>query len=157
MIIHADVLTALNFYRARSMYYTGRSDLLSDCKAFDACLAARQNGNAALRQFAENNFISLSTFRDVVQLRHEYLNALSDVGFIPFRASASSATFNENAANEHLLKAIIFAGTGRLVKVKLPPATFDKGSSGAIERDRESREVKFFEKDGERGCCMVSI
>lgn len=94
-------------------------------------------------------FISMSTFRDVMQLRSEYLDALSDVGFIPFRASASLPALNENANNENLLKAIVFAGTGRLVKVKLPQALFDKGSSGAVERDRESKEVKFFEKDGE--------
>lgn len=37
------------------MFYTGRSDLLSDVKAFDACVVARQNGNAAQRQFAEEN------------------------------------------------------------------------------------------------------
>lgn len=57
---------------------------------------------------------------------------------------------NENATNENLLKAIFFAGNaGRLVKVKLPAAVFDKGLSGAIERERESKEVKFFEKDGQ--------
>lgn len=95
------------------------------------------------------NFISLSTFRDVLQLRSEYLTALSDVGFIPFRAPSTLPSLNENASNENLLKAIVFAGTGRLVKVKLPPALFDKSMSGTIERDRESKEVKFFEKDGE--------
>jgi ATP-dependent RNA helicase DHX57 len=47
-----------------------------------------------------------------------------------------------------LLKAIIFAGTARLVRVKLPKAVFDKGIGGAIERERESREVKFFEPAG---------
>lgn len=55
---------------------------------------------------------------------------------------------NENASNENLLKTVIFAGTGRLVKVKLPATVFDKGLSGAIERDRLSKEVKFYEKDG---------
>ncbi|KAL8279337.1 hypothetical protein RQP46_008374 [Phenoliferia psychrophenolica] len=134
--------------KARSMFYTSRSDLLSDAKAFEACLAAKSRGNSDLRIFAEDNYISLSTFRDVLNLRNDYLTALSDVGFVPFRASPTAPGLNENASNENLLKAIIFAGTGRLVKVKLPPATFDKGLSGAIERDREAREVKFFEKDG---------
>ncbi|SCV74256.1 BQ2448_6688 [Microbotryum intermedium] len=160
--------------KARSMYYTGRSDLLSDIKGFEGCIAARNDGgHAGLRAYAENvgksplaraqtceanaafsvtsslqNFISLATFRDVLQLRTEYLHALSDVGFIPFRTQASNESLNTNAKNENLLKAIIFAGTARLVKVKLPPALFDKGASGAIERDRESKEVKYFERDG---------
>lgn len=56
---------------------------------------------------------------------------------------------NENVGNENLLKAIIFAGTGRLVKVKLPPAVYEKGISGTIEKDRLSKEVKYFEKEGE--------
>ncbi|GAA5855860.1 hypothetical protein JCM8547_000389 [Rhodosporidiobolus lusitaniae] len=134
--------------KARAGFYTAKSDLLSDVKAFEACLAARKDGHAALRNFAEDNFISLSTFRDVLSLRTDYLSALSSVGFIPMRAQASDPAFNENSQNENLLKAIIFAGTARLVKVKLPKAVFDKGIGGAIERERESREVKFFASEG---------
>lgn len=132
------------------MFYTSRSDLLSDVKAFHACVAARDNGNSAQRMFAEDNFISMSTFRDVVGLRSEYLTALSDVGFVPFRASSSLPSLNENSGHENLLKAIIYAGTGRLIKVKLPPVLFDKGISGATQRETISKEVKFFEPEGER-------
>ncbi|GAA6000137.1 hypothetical protein JCM10207_007874 [Rhodosporidiobolus poonsookiae] len=134
--------------KARASFCTNKSDLLSDAKAFEACLAARKDGNAALRNFAEEHFISLSTFRDVLSLRTEYLNALSSVGFIPLRARSDDPAWNENSQNENLLKAIVFAGTARLVRVKMPKAVFDKGISGAIERERESREVKFFEPDG---------
>lgn len=94
------------------------------------------------------NFISSSTFRDVLSLRTDYLSALSSVGFVPLRVRPDDAAFNTNSDNENLLKAIIFAGTARLVRVKLPKAVFDKGISGAIERERESREVKFFEPEG---------
>lgn len=154
-------------FRARASFYTARSDLLSDAKAFEACLAARKDGNSALRHFADEvrlvrstacpgadepgpvqNFISPSTFRDVLSLRTDYLSALSSVGFVPLRATASDPAFNENSQNENLLKALVFAGTARLVRVKLPKAVFDKGISGAVERERESREVKFFEPDG---------
>lgn len=134
--------------RARAAFYTAKSDLLSDQKAFEACLSARKEGNAALRAFTESNFISPSTFRDVLSLRTDYLSALSSVGFISTRARADDAAFNENSQNENLLKAIIFAGTARLVRVKLPKAVFDKGIGGAIERERESREVKFYEPAG---------
>lgn len=113
-------LTVLPF-RARSMFYTSRSDLLSDAKAFEACLAARNQSNSDLRVFAEDvsfgvpvtggemltmprpqNFISLSTFRDVLNLRNDYLTALSDVGFVPFRANSSAPGLNENASNENV-------------------------------------------------------
>ncbi|GJN87301.1 hypothetical protein Rhopal_000249-T1 [Rhodotorula paludigena] len=134
--------------KARAGFYTGKSDLLSDAKAFEACIEARNNGNAALRSFADENFISPSTFRDVLSLRTDYLSALSSVGFLPLRAKAHDPAFNENSQNESLLKAIVFAGTARLVRVKLPAAVFDKGISGAIERERESREVKYFEPEG---------
>jgi len=93
------------------------------------------------------NYISPSTFRDVLSLRNDYLSALASVGFIPIHCSASDPAFNDNSQNENLLKAIIYAGTARLVKVKLPKAVFDKGIGGAIERERESREVKFYEKE----------
>ncbi|GAA5960522.1 hypothetical protein JCM3765_003663 [Sporobolomyces pararoseus] len=133
--------------KARAAFYTGRSDLLSDAKAFEACLAAKRDGSAALRHFLDDNYISQSTFRDVLSLRNDYLDALGSVGFIPMHCSASDPAFNDNSQNENLLKAIIYAGTARLVKVKLPKAVFDKGIGGAIERERESREVKFFEKE----------
>ncbi|GAA5892974.1 hypothetical protein JCM8208_004140 [Rhodotorula glutinis] len=134
--------------KARSAFYTGKSDLLSDAKAFDTCMAVRKDGHAALRNFTQDNFISSSTFRDVLSLRTDYLSALSSVGFVPLRVRPDDAAFNTNSDNENLLKAIIFAGTARLVRVKLPKAVFDKGISGAIERERESREVKFFEPEG---------
>lgn len=93
------------------------------------------------------NFISLSTFRDILNLRSDYLTALSDVGFVPFRASPSAPALNENSTNENLLKAIIFAGTGRLVKIRLPPTRFDKVISGTVERERLSKEVKYYERE----------
>ncbi|GAA5856055.1 hypothetical protein JCM5353_005568, partial [Sporobolomyces roseus] len=133
--------------KARQSFYTSRSDLLSDAKAFEACLAAKKDGSAALRHFLDENYISPSTFRDVLSLRNDYLSALAAVGFIPIHCSASDPAFNDNSQNENLLKAIIYAGTARLVKVKLPKAVFDKGIGGAIERERESREVKFYEKE----------
>lgn len=99
-------------------------------------------------QHHPQRFISQSSFRDVLSLRSEYLQALSAVGFIPLRAKADDPAFNENSQNESLLKAILFAGTARLVRVKLPKAVYDRGISGSIERDREAREVRYFEPDG---------
>ncbi|KAK4053504.1 putative ATP-dependent RNA helicase ucp12 [Microbotryomycetes sp. JL201] len=128
--------------RARSKYYTSRSDLLSDSVAFEACMQARKEGMGRLRSFAEDNFVSLSTFRDVLQLKYEYLNALTDAGLV------GKANANINSDNQNLLKAIVFAGTARLVRVRLPQATYDMGSSGAIQRDRDAKEVRFFEETG---------
>ncbi|GAA5976414.1 hypothetical protein JCM10908_005491 [Rhodotorula pacifica] len=134
--------------KARASFYTARSDLLSDATAFEACMTARKEGASSLRTFADEHFVSHSTFRDVLSLRSEYLQALAAVGFIPLRASASDPAFNENSQNENLLKAIVFAGTARLVQVKLPKAVYDRSISGSIERDREAREVRYFEPDG---------
>jgi ATP-dependent RNA helicase DHX57 len=139
------------------MFYTGRSDLLSDQKAFDACLAAKDAGNSSLRLFAEDNFISLSTFRDVLALKNEFLTALSDVGFVPFRARSTLEGLNNNTGNENLLKAIIYAGTGRIIKVKLPKAVFDKGLSGSIQREMVSKEVKFFEPEGKSALSLPRV
>ncbi|KAG0667481.1 hypothetical protein C6P46_000012 [Rhodotorula mucilaginosa] len=134
--------------KARASFYTGRSDLLSDATAFEACMTARKDGASSLRTFADEHFVSHSTFRDVLSLRTEYLQALAAVGFIPLRAKASDPAFNENSQNENLLKAIVFAGTARLVRIKLPKAVYDRSISGSIERDREAREVRYFEPDG---------
>ena len=134
-------------------------------------MTARKDGASSLRTFADGvrlctifphrnapptdsaaftqHFVSHSTFRDVLSLRTEYLQALAAVGFIPLRAKASDPAFNENSQNENLLKAIVFAGTARLVRIKLPKAVYDRSISGSIERDREAREVRYFEPDGQ--------
>lgn len=39
--------------RARASFYTGRSDLLSDATAFEACMTARKDGASSLRTFAD--------------------------------------------------------------------------------------------------------
>lgn len=49
--------------KARSMFYTSRSDLLSDVKAFDACLIARSQGNSSLKSFAEE--VSLASLPSI--------------------------------------------------------------------------------------------
>lgn len=100
-------------------------------------------------QRTAQHFVSLSAFRDIASVRTEYIIALSDAGLLPFRTHLSDERWNVNSSNENLVKAILYAGTRRLVSVKLPQAMFDKGISGAIERDREAKEIKFFEPDGE--------
>lgn len=80
--------------------------------------------------------------------RRELLDALVDVGFVAPGTTFNDRELNANADNVNLLKTLVFAGTGHVVKIKMPASTFDKGISGAIERDRESREIKFYDREG---------
>jgi ATP-dependent RNA helicase DHX57 len=84
------------------------------------------------------------------------MGALAQAGLIPLNhlrwgedKGAMARSLDTNASNENLVKAIVFAGTGHLVKAKLPEARFDEVSGGAIKREHEAREVKIFERQGQ--------
>lgn len=128
--------------QARERFSTGNSDLLTDAAAWAAADEARQSGHAALREFCEVNYVSSSAVRDIASLRSEYIAALAAVGFVSPRADPTEPFLNANAANEGLLAAIIFAGTGRVIQVRLPDARFVAVSSGAAQVDHAAKEVR---------------
>ena len=115
--------------QARESFSTSASDLLTDAAAWAAADEARQAGHAALRDFCEANFVSASAVRDIGSLRIEYIAALAAVGFVSQRADPVEPSLNANAGNAGLLAAIIFAGTGRVIQVRLPDARFIAVSS----------------------------
>jgi hypothetical protein len=140
--------------RAHSRFATGNSDLLATLAAFEACLDVPRS---SLKSFCQDNFISPSAFRDILSLRQEYMGALSQAGLVPPThlrwgedKAAAAKSLDANSSNENLIKAIVFAGTGHLAKAKLPEARFDEVSGGTVKREHEAREVKIFEREGER-------
>lgn len=45
-----------------------------------------------------------------------------------------------------LLAALQFASTSNLARVRMPEARFEESSSGAVRKQHESREVRFFDQ-----------
>ncbi|KAG8880465.1 hypothetical protein FRB97_000766 [Tulasnella sp. 331] len=136
--------------RARQHFITANSDLLTVAKAYDQCLNMKQTGRSGQQQFCDDNFIALSTVREITSLRRDLHNALASIGFVPLHSSPDAPGLNVHSTNENLVKAVICGGLWpRVAKVSTPKAVFDQVQAGTVERDHEAKEFKVFE-DSER-------
>ncbi|KAK7064008.1 dead deah box [Favolaschia claudopus] len=121
--------------RARCRFATAGSDLLTDLKAYDACVQLREEGKSqgAVRAFCEENFISPTTIRDITTLRNDFIGSLADLGFIPLHSKPSTPSLNTNSTNTNLIKAVVLGGLCRgVARVHLPKSAikFDRVSAG---------------------------
>ncbi|TDL28076.1 P-loop containing nucleoside triphosphate hydrolase protein [Rickenella mellea] len=142
-------------HAARQRFSTGKSDLLTDCHIFNEYMRLRSRGesNSAIRTFCEQNFVSQSSVREVWSLRHEFLAALADTGFVPRDAKYMDTTMNTNSTCENVVKAVILGGFWPFVaRVSLPKSAikFDKVQAGTVRRENDAREFKIFDISQER-------
>ncbi|ORY29995.1 P-loop containing nucleoside triphosphate hydrolase protein [Naematelia encephala] len=136
--------------KAREGFATARSDLLTDVRAYDSCVALRTRGetHGAVRQYCDQNFISATTVRDITTLRQDFLSALSQIGFVPSSA-AGLAKYSTNARLDNLVKAVIVGGLyPRIARIAMPKAQFERVQQGAVQKDHEAKEVKMFDQSG---------
>ncbi|KDQ15674.1 hypothetical protein BOTBODRAFT_54555 [Botryobasidium botryosum FD-172 SS1] len=136
---------------ARARFAMANSDLLTDMKAYHTCIRLRSEGksNKDIKAFCETNFMLPAAIQDITSLRHDFMSALAEIGFIPFGTSASAPELNVNSDNTNLLKSVILGGLWpRVARISLPKATFDQLAAGTIQRDHEAREFKMFDIAG---------
>ncbi|KAF5385346.1 hypothetical protein D9615_001206 [Tricholomella constricta] len=136
--------------QARARFSTAGSDLLTDLKAYNEChrLRSESRGQAAIRAFCEQNFVSQTTIRDITTLRHDFILNLADLGFIPLSSTPSTPALNKNSNNLNLIKAILLGGLWpRVARVHLPRdrIKFDKVQAGTIQRENTAKEFKIFD------------
>ncbi|CEH17449.1 atp-dependent rna helicase a [Ceraceosorus bombacis] len=144
---------------ARFRFATANSDLLTDVNAYDAWarLRSERASNAEMRDFCEQNFISPSSLRDIQSVRMDLLSQLQQLGFVPrtydarayLRDDGSLHALDQHASNHSLLSSLILAALyPSVIRVSLPSAKFDQGSSGAIQRAAEAKALKYFDATG---------
>ncbi|TFK86940.1 P-loop containing nucleoside triphosphate hydrolase protein [Polyporus arcularius HHB13444] len=140
--------------QARARFATGNSDLLTDAKAYDECARLRSDGKSAsaIRAFCEQNFISISTIRDITSLRLDFLSSLASLGFVPESSKPTDDALNTNSSNLNLVKAVILGGFWpRVARVHLPQSAikFDRVQAGTIQRENTAKEFKMYDlKEG---------
>ncbi|ORX33843.1 putative ATP-dependent RNA helicase A [Kockovaella imperatae] len=137
--------------KARESFARARSDLLTDVEAYDACMAVRTKGgdHSAVRAFCDKNFISQSTIRDITSLRQDFMDALSQLGFVTHRSDKLIEGLSINKHNDNLVKGIIVGGLyPRIARIAMPKALFEKIQQGTIQKDHEAKEVKMFDSSG---------
>ncbi|EIW66325.1 hypothetical protein TREMEDRAFT_45797 [Tremella mesenterica DSM 1558] len=129
---------------AREKFSTGRSDLLTDVKAYSA---AMELSGMEQRKFCEENFISSSTVRDVRSLREDFIGALQGIGFLGRKGEIEK--FSQNGKLEGLVKGVVVGGLyPRIARINMPKATYERVQQGAVLKDHEAKEVKLFDPSG---------
>lgn len=104
---------------------------------------------------ASQNFISVSTVRDITSLRADFLSALAQLGFVPASTSSKpspggsgSGALNTNSTNTNLVKAVIVGGLWpRVARVHLPSSAikFDRVQAGTVQRSNTAKEYKMYD------------
>ena len=129
---------------------TGNSDLLTDINAFEECVKIQKEGKSsnALKSFCEENFISMTTVREVMLLRQDLTSTLSEMDLIDGDAKPSAPYLNTGSDNLNLVKAIMLGGLWpRVARVHLPDSAikFDKVSAGTVRRDNNAKDFKIYD------------
>ncbi|KAI8380604.1 P-loop containing nucleoside triphosphate hydrolase protein [Choanephora cucurbitarum] len=135
--------------QAREKFNYAKSDWLADLKAYENWYEIiKGKGMRAARNFCEENFLSFATLNEVQNLRRQYAEALTQIGFYN---KSKHDHYNANSTNINLLKSIIFAGLNpNVAKIQLPDTKYDKVISGTVEREKEAKEIKYITKDDGR-------
>ncbi|KIP11667.1 hypothetical protein PHLGIDRAFT_27719 [Phlebiopsis gigantea 11061_1 CR5-6] len=141
--------------KARAKFALGNSDLLTDMNAYDECARMRESGASRVRAFCEENFVSVTTIRDITTLRQEFMSTLVSLNLVPRGSAPSSLSLNTHSAHVGLVKAVVVAGLWpRVARVHLPKGAikFDRVQAGTIQRANEAKEFKFYDiRTGETG------
>ena len=139
---------------ARLKFQVGSSDILTDVSAFDHWSELRKSGTSAseIRRWCEDNFVSPSTLRDIASTRVDLLGNLIELGFAPTNYGRQQGLLlDENADDVNLKRSLLLAGLyPSVVRIAHPRARFDQSSSGAVQRESEARQVRYFDSTGQR-------
>ncbi|THV01418.1 P-loop containing nucleoside triphosphate hydrolase protein [Dendrothele bispora CBS 962.96] len=141
--------------QAKNRFVKGNSDLLTDLNAYTECmrLSKEQKSQSSIKHFCDENFISLTTVREISMLRREYLDTLISMGFVPFDSEPSSPSLNTNSSNLNLIKSIVLGGLWpRVARVQLPDkkVKFDKVQGGTVQRENVAKDYAFHDLQGKR-------
>ncbi|KAJ3194151.1 hypothetical protein HK101_003398 [Irineochytrium annulatum] len=133
---------------ARIKFARDKSDWLTDAAAFDAWREIT-GSNGKARDFCEVNFISSGAMTAVSDLREQYLDILADIGLVADRRAINGGVSSVNAL---LVKSVIVAGLyPQLARVREPEDRWVGTAHGAVVREAEAREIRFWVDGGRDG------
>ncbi|ORY53926.1 P-loop containing nucleoside triphosphate hydrolase protein [Rhizoclosmatium globosum] len=138
----------------RKTFMWDKSDLLTDCRAYDGWVEASGKGKRAEAEFCETNFLSMATFTAISDSRKQYLDTLVDIGFVNGEEAkltlSGGGKYNLYSKDSRIVKAAIAAGLyPQIVSIKHPDITYVETAHGAVEREPLPHELEFMtENDG---------
>ncbi|KAL6077824.1 ATP-dependent RNA helicase [Balamuthia mandrillaris] len=162
--------------KAKQALATSNSDHLTMLNAYAGWLAARKSGKAAEYAYCNENFISATTLKEVIDLKIQYVELLSEIGFLheQHRSNIARAIrnanhqqkkawrwdgvrdflgeeWNANADDRRVLTAVLCCGLyPNVVSIRSPETKFKQVLPGTIAQPHEAKELKFFTRDDGR-------
>ncbi|MCO5585245.1 hypothetical protein L7F22_039178 [Adiantum nelumboides] len=144
--------------KARKQLNFGSSDILTDVNAYHQWLSMRKSGssNAEIRSWCDDHFISPSALRDISSTRQDLLANLIEMGLVSaqYRTEQNSSILSlldRNSEHINLQRALLLAALyPSVVRIAHPQAKYDKAIGGAVEREAEAKQVRFFDAQNQR-------
>ncbi|PWY88986.1 DEAD/DEAH box helicase [Aspergillus heteromorphus CBS 117.55] len=131
----------------------GDGDLLTDLLAYQQWSdLVKAHGYWQTQSWCADNFLSHQTLRDISSNKSQFLTSLKDAGLLPVDYSESSpSTWNRNASNRGLLRALIAgAFQPQIAQISFPDKKFASSVTGTVEIDPDARTIKYFNQDNGR-------
>lgn len=128
--------------------FKSKGDLLATIQVMEEYLALP---NSSRSKYMKENLLSYNKVNNILSARTQYYSNLKDIGFLPMNYKpTNSGVFNRNDGNFKILSAIL---TGsfypNIARIQLPDPKFFATSSGAIEKDPEAKQIKYWIRNEE--------
>ncbi|PYH91700.1 DEAD/DEAH box helicase [Aspergillus ellipticus CBS 707.79] len=133
----------------------GDGDLLTDLQAYQQWSElVKAHGYWQTQSWCSENFLSHQTLRDISSNKSQFVTSLKDAGLLPVDYSdhsPSSSSWDRNAANRGLLRALIAgAFQPQIAQVSFPDKKFASSVTGTVEIDPDARTIKYFNQENGR-------
>lgn len=131
---------------------SGDGDLLTDLLAYQSWSdLVRTNGYWKTQTWCASNFLSHQTLRDISSNRAQFVTSLKDAGIVPVDYTDASTTWNRNAPNRNLIRALVAgAFQPQVAQISFPDKKFASSVTGTVEVDPDARTIKYFNQENGR-------
>ena len=105
------------------------------------------------RYFVLQNYISVTTIREISVLRNDFLSALTSAALVQVGQRASAPELNVHAGEPALLKALLLAALyPRVAHIALPPnaVKYSRVASGTVAKEAGAHEWRAKDMRGKR-------
>ncbi|KAL7690424.1 putative RWD domain, RNA helicase HrpA, Helicase superfamily, ATP-binding protein [Plasmopara halstedii] len=99
-------------------------------------------GQKMKRDFCREAGLSYDTMESIVELKHQYLQQLDNIGFYE---SSRAVLYNANANAPRMIKAALCAGLyANVVQVVYPEQKYFQAAHGVVEEDHNAKQIRYY-------------
>lgn len=129
---------------AKSRFANHDGDVLGDARAYEAW--SELQSYRERRSWCEDNAVSDSVMQEIRSCISQYQDSLRESGLVA-RAShkMTDVSLRNESSEDELLKALIASALSpNIARIQFPDKKFATTMGGTLEKDHESREIKFY-------------